>query len=403
MQRPTLTVSEINKYIKDTMAKDFILTNVTICGEISNYKNHYSGHMYFTLKDESSTIKCVMFKDACMSLKFIPQEGMKVIIKGRVSVFERDGSYQLYANEMQPDGIGALHLAFEQLKKKLESEGLFDEKNKKPIPVLPQSIGIVTSPTGAAIKDILNILTRRFYNIKVIIQPVQVQGEEACKQIANAIDNFNILKNVDVIIVGRGGGSIEELWAFNEEIVARSIAISDIPIISAVGHETDFTIADFVSDLRAPTPSAAAELVVPNKIGLETNLYSLISRINYSMQSIFENKKYKLEKLLRSNAMNEPLDKIYQFRLRLDVINKHILKDEKYIIEAKKAKFGQLLGKLSALSPLNILQRGYCVSKKSNKTIKSIDEIEENDKIDVEYCNGTAICNVVNVIKKGKI
>lgn len=399
MQRPILTVSEINRYIKDILSNNIILGNVLIRGEISNYKYHYSGHMYFTLKDEMSSLKCVMFKGSCINLKFDPQDGMKVIIQGRISVYERDGSYQLYAEEMQPDGVGALHLAFEQLKAKLEKEGLFDEKLKKPIPFLPKAVGVVTSPTGAAVRDILNVIGRRFYSMKVIIYPVQVQGEGAAEQIAQAIQNFNKLDNVDVIIVGRGGGSIEELWAFNEEIVARSIAFSKIPVISAVGHETDFTIADFVSDLRAPTPSAAAELAVPGRMDIQATLRSLVNRASYAMQSNVSQKRNRLENVTDSSVLRQPLDKIYQHRLRLDIIEKGIVKEIRHQFKNKKLSFGQTIAKFSALSPLNILQRGYCVSKDSNgKTVKSIKQLKVGDKVRIQYYDGEAECSVDNLV-----
>ena len=260
--RNILTVSELNKYIKTLFSRDMVLSGLWVKGEVSNFKNHYSGHMYFTVKDENSLIKCVMFKANASGLKFMPEDGMKVIIRGYLSVFERDGQYQLYAEEMQPDGVGSLHIAFEQLKKKLEAEGLFAASAKKRLPYLPQSIGVITSSKGSVIRDIINILSRRFYNVAIKVYPVQVQGEQAAGQISAAVRRLNELELADVIIIARGGGSLEELWAFNEEIVARSIYESRIPVISAVGHETDFTISDFVADMRAPTPSAAAELVM---------------------------------------------------------------------------------------------------------------------------------------------
>ena len=401
MQRPILTVSEINRYIKDILSNNIILGNVLIRGEISNYKYHYSGHMYFTLKDETSSMKCVMFKGSCMSLKFDPHDGMKVIVQGRISVYERDGSYQLYADEMQPDGVGALHLAFEQLKARLEKEGLFDEELKKPIPFLPKAVGVITSPTGAAVRDILNVLGRRFYNIKVIIYPVQVQGEGAAGQIVRGIKAFNELENVDVIIVGRGGGSIEELWAFNEEIVARGIVFSNIPIISAVGHETDFTIADFVADLRAPTPSAAAELAVPSRIDIQATIRSLVNRTSYALQNILTHKRSRLENVASSSTLRQPLDKIYQYRLRLDIIEKGMTKEMRHQFKNKRLNFGQSISKLSALCPLNILKRGYCVSKDlKDKTIKSVRQIKVGDKIRIQYYDGAAECSIDNLIKR---
>ena len=263
MKLKTFTVSEVNEYINKLLRGDIILRNLNVEGEISNFKLHSSGHMYFSIKDDNSRLRCVMFRGQSRLLKFLPEEGMKVIVKGYVALYERDGQYQLYIQEMQPAGIGALYLAYEQLKEKLEREGLFYESTKKPLPFLPERIGVVTSPTGAAIRDIISVINRRNPNVEIIIYPVLVQGTESKEQIVEAIDYFNKNNYVDVIIVGRGGGSIEELWSFNEEVVARSIFSSKIPIVSAVGHETDFTIADFVADMRAATPSAAAELVIP--------------------------------------------------------------------------------------------------------------------------------------------
>ena len=265
MRRPApMTVCELNNYIKDVIDNDMMLNNVYIKGEISNFKNHYSGHMYFTLKDEKSLIKCVMFKSYTGNLDFVPKDGMNVVVLGTVSVFERDGVYQIYVKGMEEDGMGALYKAYEQLKEKLQDEGLFDEKYKKKIPMLPTSIGVVTSSTGAVIRDIINVTTRRFPKVNIKLFPSQVQGKGAAQTIVKAIEYFNFEKNVDLIIVARGGGSLEDLWPFNEEVTARAIFKSEIPIISAVGHETDFTIADFVADLRAPTPSAAGELAVPS-------------------------------------------------------------------------------------------------------------------------------------------
>ncbi|MBO5291012.1 MAG: exodeoxyribonuclease VII large subunit, partial [Clostridia bacterium] len=272
---PTVySVAQLNNYVKSVLDNDENLNHLFVTGEISNYKPHYSGHMYMTIKDETASIKAVMFAGNASRLKFKPENGMKVIIFGTVSLFQRDGSYQLYINDMQPDGIGALNIAFEQLKKKLEAEGLFSNQYKKPIPKFPQKVGVVTSATGAAVQDIFNVLKRRYPVAEVVLRPCQVQGDGAANDIANAIKEFNKVKGADVLIVGRGGGSIEDLWAFNEEIVARAVFDSEIPVISAVGHETDVTICDFVADLRAPTPSAAAECAVPDCFELKANLLS---------------------------------------------------------------------------------------------------------------------------------
>lgn len=390
------TVSEINKYIKEILSKDVILSNLWVKGEISNFKHHYSGHMYFTIKDETSLIKCVMFKTHCDNLKFAPENGMKVIIKGYVSVFERDGQYQLYAEAMQPDGIGALHMAFEQLKKKLHEEGLFDEKHKKKLPFLPGAIGVVTSSTGAVVKDILNVLDRRFSNIDIKIFPVAVQGENASKEVAGAIKKLNELKCVDVIIIARGGGSLEELWAFNEEIVARSIYASVIPVISAIGHETDYTIADFVADKRAPTPSAAAEIVIPEKSILKNTLIVLSNRLENALRSSTIKQRSRLSRLTKSIAFEQPYNKVYQERMRLDLLGKSMLKALLKTNEAAGARLALLAGKLDALSPLTVLARGYGVVKlkKDNTLIKSVNDVTNGDEIEINVADGKIDCTV---------
>lgn len=396
-----LSISEINRYIKESFSKDLILSNLWVKGEISNYKYHYSGHMYFTVKDQASVLKCVMFKTQNSGLKFVPENGMKVIIRGYISVFERDGQYQLYAEEMQPDGIGNLHLAYEQLKKRLDEEGLFNISKKKVLPFLPKSIGVVTSSTGSVIRDIINILNRRFFNIDLKIFPVAVQGELASRQISRAIRRLNELNNVDVIILARGGGSIEELWAFNEEIVARSIFESSIPVISAVGHETDYTIADFVSDLRAPTPSAAAEIVIPERNMLEERIENLNSRLKYSLYKNLSLNRERFERLMGSLVFKRPYDRIYQERMKLDVLNKYMYKALSVNNERFMSKLHFLIGKLNALSPLTVLSRGYSTakSKDSGKFIKSVEDIKKGDEIEVSLRDGRINC-VVNSIDK---
>lgn len=397
-----VTVTEINKYIKGILSKDVILSNVWVKGEISNYKYHYSGHMYFTLKDENSLLKCVMFKTNNSGLKFSPENGMKVLIKGYISVFERDGQYQLYVESMQPDGLGALHMAFEQLKKRLQEEGLFDTKHKKKIPLLPQSIGVVTSSTGSVIRDIINILNRRFPNYNLKVYPVAVQGEAASKDIAKAIGRLNEKNCVDVIILARGGGSLEELWAFNEEIVARSIFASRIPIISAIGHETDFTISDFVADMRAPTPSAAAEIVVPEKAVLKNTIVSLNIRLETSLKRSLLTCRSRYERILRSMVFRQPYNRVYQERMRLDILQKSILKAVKKNKDMGAARLAALAGKLDALSPLTVLARGYSVVK-SNKTgmlIKSINDVNVNDEVEINLADGKIDCLVKGLGKK---
>lgn len=396
-----LSISEINRYIKEVFSKDLILSNLWVKGEISNYKNHYSGHMYFTVKDATSVLKCVMFKTQNSNLRFVPENGMKVLIRGYISVFERDGQYQLYAEEMQPDGIGNLHLAYEQLKKRLDEKGLFDIRYKKSLPFLPKSIGVVTSSTGAVIRDIINILNRRFYNFHLKIFPVSVQGELAARQISRAIRKLNELNNVDVIIIARGGGSIEELWAFNEEIVAESIFESKIPVISAVGHETDFTIADFVSDARAPTPSAAAEIVMPERKKLEEKIENLNTRLKHSLYKNFDANKLRYEKLVGSSVFRRPFDRINQERMRLDVLNKYMNKALSVNNERYSAKLHFLIGKLDALSPLTVLSRGYSTTKFKGRRelIKTVDCLKKGDEIEVSLSDGVINC-VVNSIEK---
>ncbi|WHH61597.1 exodeoxyribonuclease VII large subunit [Petroclostridium sp. X23] len=401
MNRPVLAVSEINSYIKTLMDHDMILSNVFVKGEISNFKLHYSGHMYLTLKDKDGVIRAVMFKSAGFRLKFKPENGMKVIVQGRVTVYERDGQYQLYIENMQPDGIGALHIAFEQLKNKLKEEGLFDEERKKRLPQYPKRIGVVTSPTGAAVRDILNILKRRYPSAEVLIYPVLVQGEQACEQIAQAVGYFNEKRSADVIIVGRGGGSIEELWPFNEEVVARSIAQSAIPVVSAVGHETDFTISDFVADLRAPTPSAAAEIVVPAQFELRDKIVHLKSRLVYSFNKKIENNRLILKGLLQSPAFKNPMDKINENRLLIDEMGKNLTKNIVLRIDNNKKQLGLLSEKLNTLSPLAVLARGYAIAKKEDgNVIRSVQNVQEDDKINVRVNDGYMQCTVDKVYRR---
>lgn len=398
-----LSVTQINRYIKEIVSKDLILSNLWVKGEISNFKHHYTGHMYFTLKDETSLLKCVMFKSAASGLGFMPENGMKVIIRGYISVFERDGQYQLYAEEMQPDGIGNLHIAFEQLKKKLADEGLFDEQKKKRLPFLPRSIGVVTSLTGAVIRDIMNVINRRFNNVQLKVFPVQVQGNGAAQQISEAIRKLNSLNCVDVIIVARGGGSLEDLWPFNEEIVARSIFESQIPVISAVGHETDFTISDFVADLRAPTPSAAAELVIPEKAELKKKILDINVRLRNSVLKVLRFKKNEYERLSGSTAFRQPYNIVYQSRMRLDVLDKYLFKAIDSTVERTRSKLGILAAGLDALSPLGIMARGYSIARKKNAgpVIKSVDQIFNGDEIEVMLKDGRIDC-IVNGFEKGE-
>ena len=383
-----ISVTELNLYIKDRFQKDEYLNNVLIKGEISNFKNHYTGHMYFTLKDENSLIKCVMFKGYTTNLGFMPKDGMKVIVLGTVSVFERDGVYQIYAKGMKQEGMGDLHEEFEKLKLKLEKEGLFDKAHKKPIPVMPKCIGVLTSNTGAVIRDIINVSTRRNPNVYIKLLPVPVQGAGASEKIARAIEIMNEQKLADVIIVARGGGSLEDLWPFNEEIVARAIYASELPVISAVGHETDFTIADFVADLRAPTPSAAAELAVPNILDLVQRIQDNERRLQNGLKKKAEIMRLRYEKCMHSKAFTDPLDRINKEYMLLDKQIKRIENSTTVKVKEKKTYMVEWITKLDTLSPLKTLTRGYSIVEKDGKMIKSINDLNSKDKISIKLTDG---------------
>ena len=393
-----LTVSQLNRYVKSIIEQDRNLQTVFVQGEISNFTNHYkTGHFYMTIKDEFSSIKAVMFKTANMRLKFMPENAMSVIIKGRVSVFERDGQYQLYIDDMQPDGIGALSYAFEQLKERLAKEGLFDSEKKKQIPAFPQRVGVITSPTGAAIRDIINVISRRFPLTELILCPVAVQGEYAAPQIRAAIEEFNRQKAADVLIVGRGGGSIEELWAFNEEIVARAVAASEIPVISAVGHETDFTICDFAADLRAPTPSAAAELAVPDMYQQKEMLDNAQRRLNSAVYDKIGTERAKLEFKKSVLQRMSPQNYIDNLRVRCDRASMAMENAVKHGVTVRAKEFSSLCAKLEAMSPLKILARGYSVASKEGKIISDVSGVEKGDMINVRVGGGDIECEVTNV------
>jgi exodeoxyribonuclease VII large subunit len=393
-----LTVTQLTKYIKQIFSFDNLLSNVCVTGEISNYKLHSSGHMYFTLKDDKSVIKCVMFKTQNRRLHFKPEDGLKVIIRGYVSVYEAGGSYQLYPEFMEPDGIGDLYLAFEQLKQRLEGEGIFAPEHKKKLPYTPKSIGVVTSPTGAVIQDIMNVLFRRYPNVVLKIFPVMVQGDGAGKQISKALDALNKTRAVDVIILARGGGSLEELWPFNEEIVARSIFKSEIPVISAVGHETDFSISDFVADLRAPTPSAAAELVVPEKEALQKNIMDKRLRLKRALAGRIQKERQLLGQLAKSPSLRHPLDRLNQLCIELEQLNKHMGNSMKRVFESAKNKLSVVCGKMDALSPLMVLSRGYSITRSSEKEIiKSISGVKPGDMLEITVTDGSMICSVKEV------
>ena len=387
-----LTVADLNKYIKEKIDNDERLNNVLIKGEISNFKNHYTGHMYFTLKDEKSLIKCVMFKTYTAHLSFIPRDGMKVVILGSVSVFERDGVYQIYAKAMKQDGLGSLYEAYEKLKLKLEDEGLFDASHKVKIPYMPKTIGVLTASTGAVIRDIINVSTRRNPNVHIRLYPVPVQGSTAAEQIVNGIKFMNENKLADVLIVGRGGGSLEDLWPFNEEIVARAIYESEIPIISAVGHETDFTIADFVADLRAPTPSAAAELAVQKIDDVKELLSNYQNRNKLALKKKLQLMRLEYEKCMTKQVFTNPLQKINEQYMVLDMKVKKLQNSISNKIKEEKTKYVKSVAKLDALSPLKTLARGYSIvsldNEKDKDVIISAKQLKKDDKINVKFADG---------------
>ena len=384
-----ISVTELNSYIKNKIADDEYLNNVLIKGEISNFKNHYTGHMYFTLKDENSLIKCVMFKTYAQKLEFMPKDGMKVFVLGGVSVFERDGVYQIYVKAMQEDGVGILYKKYEELKKRLEEEGYFDEEHKKPIPQMPKIIGVLTSQTGSVIRDIINVSTRRNPNVNIRLFPVPVQGEGAAEKIADGIKFMNENNLADVLILARGGGSLEDLWPFNEEIVAHAIYNSEIPIISAVGHETDFSISDFVADLRAPTPSAAAELAVPDIYEVRQKINTYQNRLRLTLVKKVEIMRLRYEKCMSSRVFKEPLRNINDNYLKVDTYIKRLENYMKAKQKEEKTKYIELVSKLDTLSPLKTLTRGYSIVEQNNKIIKSANDIKTGDKIDIRFTDGT--------------
>ena len=388
MKYQAITVTELNKYIKEKIGADEFLNNVLIKGEISNFKHHYTGHMYFTLKDENSLIKCIMFKSYTTTLKFMPKDGMKVMVFGTVSVFERDGVYQIYAKAMQEDGMGSLYTAYEELKAKLEKEGLFDASHKKKIPFMPTCIGVLTSNTGAVIRDIINVSTRRNPNVYLKLFPVPVQGEGAGEKIAEAIRIMNKQNMADVLILARGGGSLEDLWPFNEEVVARAIYESELPIISAVGHETDFTITDFVADLRAPTPSAAAELAVPDIKEVMRKLENCESRSRNSLNKKIELMRLRYEKCMASRVFKEPLQKINEWYLSVDMKIKAMENSVTTTLQQAQKNAGKVIAKLDTLSPLKTLARGYCITQKEGKVINKAEYLKKEDEISLLFCDG---------------
>ncbi len=396
MLKSALTVRQLNLYVRSLIEGDARLSNVLVSGELSNFKNHYaSGHLYFTLKDREASIRCVMFRSFAERIKFKPLDGLKVVLRGRVSIYEKDGQYQFYAEEMLPEGVGDIALGFEQVKAKLETEGLFDQSTKRPLPKFPKRIAVVTSDTGAAVKDIMNILSRRWSLAEIVLCSVAVQGEQAVPEMLSALDRLYSLSGIDVIIIGRGGGSAEDLWAFNSEQLARKIYESPVPVISAVGHETDFTICDFVADLRAPTPSAAAELAVPNI----NEISSKLNRYENSLKSFLENKYQfsfaRLEALLNAFCMKNPTDFIVgRSYERLDRLTDKLSQAANRTLDSADRSFVSLTARLDALSPLKVLSRGYAAVSKDNGTVSSVTQAQKGDILDVSLTDGTLICVV---------
>ncbi len=396
MQQQVFTVTEVNNFIKDLLDNVPPLQNVLIRGELSNYKIYPSGHHYFTLKDGESALRCVMFKGQAMRLRFRPENGMKVIVGGRISVYPRDGGYQLYASTLSADGIGDLYVAFEQLKAKLLEEGLFDESHKKPLPRYPRRIGIITSSAGAAVHDMIRILRRRYPIAKVILLPVRVQGVEAPPEIVGAIRYANRHQVADVLITGRGGGSMEDLWAFNDERVARAIFDSQIPVISAVGHEPDVTIADFVADARASTPSNAAEIAVPDMTGLFGYLDQSRARMGQSMHSRLQREQKHLQLLSEKRALTDPYAFLQQKALYLDFLQQKLGAAEKDAVEVQNRRFAEFTAKLDALSPLKVLSRGYAMAQTKDGTVlKSTAQVELGENINLTLGQGSLKCTVM--------
>lgn len=390
-----ISVTDLNKYIKDKVSADEYLNNVLVKGEISNFKHHYTGHLYFTLKDDNSLIKCIMFKSFTQNLKFVPKDGTKVMVFGTVSVFERDGVYQIYCKAMQEEGMGSLYKAYEELKAKLELEGLFSPEHKKKIPFMPKVVGVLTSQTGSVIRDIINVSTRRNPNVYIRLFPVPVQGEGAGAKIADAIKFMNEKHLADVLILARGGGSLEDLWPFNEEVVARAIYDSEIPIISAVGHETDFSISDFVADLRAPTPSAAAELAVADTNEIQIKLGNYQTRYKLALKKKVELMRLQYEKCMERRVFKEPLQEINEKYIRLDMIVKTMQNAITSKYKDSKNEMVKTIAKLDTLSPLKTLTRGYSITQKEGKIIKSVNDLEKEDEIELRFIDGQKKAKVI--------
>ena len=399
MEQRVFSVSEVNNYIKNTLDSDPLLGEIFIRGEISNYKLYPSGHHYFTLKDPEGAIRCVMFRGQALRLRFRPENGMKVIAFGRVTVFPRDGAYQLYCSGLSPDGIGDLHVAFEQLKEKLYREGLFDPAHKKPLPKYPERIAIITSSAGAAVHDMIRVIRRRYPLVKLLLLPVRVQGAEAPAEIVGALRYANRWKLGDIIITGRGGGSIEDLWAFNDERVARAIYESEIPVISAVGHEPDVTIADFVADVRAATPSNAAEIAVPDRAELLERLRSAESAMAGSERRSLDLLRQNLETLRRKRSLTDPMAFLQDKRMLLGYVQKNLSHAGESLLAAPRRKLGTLAASVDALSPLKVLGRGYAmVTDQRGQVVRSVRDIQIDDDLSITLGDGTARCRVEETV-----
>lgn len=396
-----LSVSELNEYARKLLAGDPLLRNLEVTGEISGYKHHYSGHRYFSLKDESARVQCVMFRQDAMGLDFQPADGMKVIVRGKASIFVRDGGYQLYVDSMRKAGQGDLFARFEALKKKLSAEGLFDPARKREIPMLPRVIGVATSETGAAIRDIIQVARRRNPNVGIIVAPCAVQGEAAAGEIVRAIERLNRCGECDVLLVGRGGGSIEDLWAFNEEPVARAIAASKVPVISCVGHEIDFTIADFVADMRAPTPSAAAELAVPMLADLHLSVDLMLGRMRRALSGAQQIRRMKLEKLCASQVLSKPTEQLIAPRLSmLEQLSQRADVAIPIILDRARTRLSHAEASLRALNPEAVLDRGYAIVEGAKGLIDDVSDVSVGDNVSIRLSNGALGANITSIRSK---
>ncbi|MDR2753241.1 MAG: exodeoxyribonuclease VII large subunit [Oscillospiraceae bacterium] len=389
MQHEPLTISQLNRYAKALLEENDNLRGVLAAGEISNFKKHSSGHWYFSLKDAGASVPAVMFRESNRRLGFVPHDGTRVLVRGRVSLYERDGKFQLYAEDMQPDGLGALYMAYAQQKERFENEGLFDKARKRPLPWFPRRVGVVTSGTGAAVQDILHILARRCPAAQVVLCPVQVQGQGAAQQIARAIALLNARQAADVLIVGRGGGSLEDLWAFNEEIVVRAVVASQIPVVSAVGHETDTVLCDFAADLRAPTPSAAAELAVPDLDELLEGLRDAQGRMLLFARQGLRERRQALEVLCARRVLQSPGEILNASRQRLDSTTLRLQNALQNSVQAHRLRLSRLSAQLDAMSPLKVLGRGFALASKGGKIVRSTAQLSPGDQIGLRLRDGS--------------